>query len=167
MNIEVVKKLKQIEAKILDILRFNVSHFVNRIDFSINLLDKEYLDCHYNDNYSMYIYIRYSNLKIIQVRFYSGYIGEKPTLINNISLEIINQDKKDINIKDYCTFRNIPYDKQRYGHSYRVGIDPRTLDQYIEEYLSFAKSILELDEMQKILYTDYWIDVPIDYSPYK
>ncbi len=40
-------------------------------------------------------------------------------------------------------------------------------EENLKAYFKQLKKFIELDEIQKILNTDYWIDVPIDWGPYK
>ena len=67
-------------------------------------------------------------------------------------------------LKDYTTFRKIPFNEKltwKQIKSYEEGIEAA------KELFVYVKQILLLEEMQKILFTNYWINVPIDYSPYK
>lgn len=72
---------------------------------------------------------------------------------------------RDFSIKDYTTFRNIPFNE--------IDLCWKMVDNYEEgivvakTFFEYLKTIINSEEIQKILFTDYWIMVPIDYSPYK
>jgi len=76
-----------------------------------------------------------------------------------------NYYKDSFWLKDYTTFRKIPFDFPQLiwkpVKNYEEG------EQAAKKLFEYVKEILLLDEMQKILFTDYWVNVPIDYSPYK
>lgn len=79
---------------------------------------------------------------------------------------IINEKycRDRFSLQDYTTFRKIPYDYRflwKPVNDYNDGVD------VAKKTLFFIKEILLLEEIQKILFSDYWISIPIDYSPYK
>jgi hypothetical protein len=80
-----------------------------------------------------------------------------------------NVKRKSFRLKDYCKFRNIMFlEKFEKGQQILSIIDNWVeVESYLIEYLSFIKNVINQDEMQKILFTEYWTNVPIDWSPYK
>lgn len=113
--------------------------------------------------YGVYIYIS-SSASFMKVKIFPFFtISENK--IFSIDVEfIIHKSTRVFSLKDYTAYRNIPFDS---SHTINW------LDKYedsIDISLQFFKKlqkILDLEEMQKLLNTDYKIDVPIDYSPYK
>jgi len=67
-------------------------------------------------------------------------------------------------LTDYLAIRPIEFDRSllfRYLENYE---DALTVSKQLFEEL---KKLIATEEMQRLLYTDYKIDVPRDYSPYK
>ncbi len=83
---------------------------------------------------------------------------------NNNPVPDENYHRMHFMLRDYTAFRNISYDEKmvwRQIKNYEEGI------QAAKDYFEFVKEILLTEEMQKFLFTDYWINVPINYAPYK
>ena len=38
------------------------------------------------------------------------------------------------------------------------------IDEKLHNYLKVLFSVLQVDEVQNLLYTDYWIEIPFDYK---
>ncbi len=72
---------------------------------------------------------------------------------------------------NYLVYRNIKQDFHIIDDCYSdnsVSIENVSIyEESLTNYFNELKKFLELEEIQKILYTDYWIDVPIDWGPYK
>ncbi len=83
---------------------------------------------------------------------------------NNNPVPDENYHRMHFRLRDYTAFRKISYDEKmgsRQIKNYEEGI------QAAKDYFEFVKEILLTEEMQKFLFTDYWINVPINYAPYK
>lgn len=105
-----------------------------------------------------------SNGKIIYFSFYDGYNGlKKLTHTINLALKAKEQKRTWINIKEYYNYLKIPYN---FTNSF-----PQQGEEHLMKQLNFflkkTEEFFNIPEIQKILNTDFWIDVPIDFSEYK
>lgn len=67
-------------------------------------------------------------------------------------------------LDDYLTYRNIDFDRRL------LFIHLANYEEMLEvsnKFFQELKKLIAIDEMQKLLYTDYKVDVPRDWSPYK
>jgi hypothetical protein len=100
---------------------------------------------------------------VVYIDFYGG---------DRLFTDIRISNESNINrfrMKDYYKYCNLLWPEQ-----FETGLqsssilhNTKDLDLYLLNYLTFINSILCKDEFQKILFTNYWIDVLIDYSQYK
>ncbi len=90
-------------------------------------------------------------------------IGFPKEFIISVAVEDNNSNYNFV-LTDYLTYRNIEFDRTPFY---------RHLDNYEDMIEESKKIFVELkkliitEEMQKLLNTDYKIDVPRDWSPYK
>lgn len=75
-----------------------------------------------------------------------------------------NYHRSDFSIKDFTTFKGIPYNDLMTWvriENIESGVKPA------KELFEYLRVILLREDMQLILFADFWENVPIDYSPYK
>lgn len=87
--------------------------------------------------------------------------------INNESIFIfrffIENEKNSFSLKDYCSYRNMSY-----PISHDIVVNPtNNITQYFDSYFKELKLFIQNPEIAKIIFSDYWIDIPKDMSPYK
>jgi hypothetical protein len=108
--------------------------------------------------------INNKNYKIIYCYVYFGYTADNNLFLRpDISVRKLTDVSKSISIKRYIKFRNIDYPLPN-------GIDYHSEESYKNSFEPFFKywlKIMSSDEFQTILYTDKWLDIPIDMSEYK
>lgn len=75
-----------------------------------------------------------------------------------------NQSDYGFALTDYLGFRPVEFDKNLLFHHLENYEDVIEVSKQLFEEL---KKLIATEEMQKLLYTDYKIDVPRDWSPYK
>jgi hypothetical protein len=106
------------------------------------------------------VFINLNNDKKINISFSNGlnYEGKK---VNGFRFFI---SRKDIlfSINDYCKFKRIhnPLSENFY-------FEATEIENKIEIFISECIEFLKIEEINKILFTDFWLDVPPDFSPYK
>jgi hypothetical protein len=104
------------------------------------------------------------SLKIVYCDVYFGYMADgRLHLSPNISIKIKSSAAAPINIRRYTQFRKIdnplPYTlefKQEGFHKHELVI-----------FFQYWLKIISTDEIKSILYSDAWLDIPIDMSEYK
>ena len=74
----------------------------------------------------------------------------------------IESKGKYIDIMEYLKYR-----KLRSWNNILGFCNQNTLQPHLDNYLKELNEIFKIEEVQKLLYTDYWIDIPIDMWPYK
>lgn len=74
----------------------------------------------------------------------------------------IENDGKYIDMMEYLNYRNL-----RSWNNILGFCNQDTLQPHLDNYLKELNEVLKLEEVQKLLYTDYWIEIPIDMWPYK
>jgi len=75
-----------------------------------------------------------------------------------------NNSDYSISLTDYIKFRNIEFDENLL---FRHLIEFEDAIEVSKQLFKRLKELIETEELQKLLYTDYQIEVPRDYSPYK
>jgi len=86
------------------------------------------------------------------------------------NLEPKGNERENFRLKDYCTFRKIHFpEKFESGLTIeeKEKISFSEIEPFLKEYFQFIKNIISIEEVKKMLYSEYWTNVPIDYSPYK
>lgn len=166
MNIVEFKSIKKINIDFEKVFEFLFEK--NILNYCINISFRAEL----KKNFLTEISYISSNNKEIKITYQMFFHPQKVLLfLCDIAFEnrnYISQDKgycrKGFSLKDYTTFRKLTFNENLVWHqinNYEEG------EQLAKQLFEYVKEILLLDEMQKILFTDYWVNVPIDYSPYK
>jgi hypothetical protein len=170
MNIEVLQKSKQIEDIIYKEFKSYIIEFALKYTVEKNLFFNEDGSKHSDDEFFLKYLLsnplmdKNIEIQITYTKHSKNYYLNKDFWIENINTNSAHYRNK-FRLKDYCTFRKITFPKEL-----ELGFcisNEDELNLYIIKYISFIKDVLAIEEMQKILFSDYWINVPIDYSPYK
>ena len=72
--------------------------------------------------------------------------------------------RENFSLKDYTTFKQIPFSD---GITWVAIENKEDIIKASNNLFSYLSKLLEGEEIQKILFTDYWINISIDFSPYK
>jgi hypothetical protein len=172
MNIEVLKKIENIEKityREIESYIINFSLIVTIKKFMLIAID-ETLPKNSNSFGLQFYLINTANNKEIEFRFaynvrLEGNFFNKDFYVRYDNKAINNSVRNSFRLKDYCTFRKIDF-PEGVEQSFHISNEDR-LKIHIIKYILFVKDVLATEEMQKILFTDYWVNVPIDFSPYK
>ena len=72
-----------------------------------------------------------------------------------------------IDLYEYLRYRKL-FNKNTEFNKYRifgnVNSSNEEIDEKLHNYLKVLFSVLQVDEVQNLLYTDYWIEIPFDYK---
>ncbi len=113
----------------------------------------------------MNIYFKRPSInKTIHFAFYDGYNGNKELFYDLDILILTSGHKRNVcSIKEFYKHLGIPYSFNNFFH--QQGSDH--LQHQLDVFLTTVNDFLNLSEIQSILYSDAWIDIPIDMSEYK
>ena len=139
-----------------------------------NIVFKQNKKVTYNKNekkeYSDLILLSFFKLKETEIIAECQYCGAP---LNNAFLHLNTISKKGLHFcpHNYLVYRKIEKDFPLIDDCYVDASAPienkYIYEEYLKRYFDELKRFLELDEIKKILNTDYWIEVPIDWGPYK
>lgn len=107
--------------------------------------------------------------KSIEISFvYNSFYG-KIYSSSRIKKNNLNTELRDsFSINDYCEFK-----KKFLPIGFKIGsvLLPNQLwediSTYMGEYFYFIRNLFSLEEMHKIIFTSYWMNIPMDWGPYK
>lgn len=110
-------------------------------------------------------YTNLTNSRKVTFRYSDGHNAEK-TIVNSISLQISKIDEKipvTYNIEDYAKRYNFNFRENRFFVKTSFG------DSFlkVENYIKLCIEVFSNEELKRILGDNYWINLPIDMSPYK
>lgn len=104
------------------------------------------------------------NDKIIDFSYYDGYTGNKNLCYDfNLAIKATGHKRKSVSIKEYLKHFNIP---QRFNNIFPQQGTEDLLKQ-LNIFLEDVENLFASTQIQAILFTDAWIDIPIDFSEYK
>jgi hypothetical protein len=158
MELNVIRNINaEFETNMDMVFDHDIVNYVMNIGFQKNdnnfLTEISYLTNTKKKLYFKYLLYRHPQLSLL---FISQFHFENKN-------EALNKDyfNNSFCIRDYTTFRNIPFKKELLRCSI-MGYEESVL--VAKELFNIVKQILLTDEMQRILFTDYWINIPFDYS---
>lgn len=126
---------------------------VTRADFHQNICpDKS----HYS--YTIVLFYNLDEIRKFSLNFSYDPLNEK---YFGLWSHIRNKEKY-ISMMEYLKYRKLRSWDNLLGFS-----NQNTLQPHLDIYLKELNEVLKIEEVQKLLYTDYWIDIPIDMWPYK
>lgn len=154
MEIEVFYKIIKSKCKcyLTEFANFE-PQVVTRADYHQNICpDKSHYSytiiLHYNLNETHSVYLDFSYDPFVEKYYGCGCSIEK--------------EGNYIDIMEYLKYRKLRNWDNLLGFS-----NQNTLQPHLDIYLKELNEVLKIEEVQKLLYTDYWIDIPIDMWPYK
>ncbi len=117
------------------------------------------------NNYILKIELRNKiNDKIINFSYYDGYTCNKNLCYDfNLVLKATGYQRKLVSIKEYFKYFNI-------SHKFNNFIPQQGPEDLLKQLNIFLEDVEKLfihPQMQAVLFTDAWIDIPIDFSEYK
>jgi|GEM_PF-4081947 len=122
------------------------------------------------DSVDYYEDIEISTSQYKTLNFWVGY-NPKLEELRASPVEIVNNGilqapcgRKSFFLHEYLKTQTTDYQDSNYLRGFGVR---KQLIESIEKYFSKIRETINTKEIQKILNTDYWIDVPIDWGPYK
>jgi len=138
-----------------------------------------YIDFEKSDNYKLDSYgndfIFSSSLREIKIIVNINYNKKERVWGIGVDFWIKNlkpkeDERENFRLKDYCTFRKIHF-PERFESGFAIDENENicfsVIEPFLKEYFQFIKKIISIEEVKKMLYSEYWTNVPIDYSPYK
>ncbi|MCU0433086.1 MAG: hypothetical protein MUC87_06500 [Bacteroidia bacterium] len=167
MNSEIVNLANRIQIKVLNHFSSVIANFAIEIDVKYSEEKNLHIinDSFRQSNFRMDIFFRRPSAnKVLLFTFYDGYNGNKE-LSYKIDFKISSPGNKRNIYSAKVLFKhlNIPYSFNNFF--LQQGVDNLFLQTDI--FLKNIDELLALPEIQTILYTDAWIDIPIDMSEYK
>jgi hypothetical protein len=159
MNAEKYNYLNDIQILFNTEFREFLSVFSDETTSSIDKLE---------ETYSLEIKaINISTCKKITWSF-SHYLNFKNDLYNELTISFETFKKEGIKrnsffLKDYLTYRKIEINLQEWDHHTSYEEEKERLKVIFRNVLV----IIQTEELNRILFTNEWLEVPIDMSPYK
>ena len=158
MNKEKFKFLKECENVLLEALHYYVDNFAIGIRSEIVFRSDELS--------SMELFlVNNKNNKSIQVIISEGVNAEKEQFYGiRFYIQKIDENGNkvsDFSIKDYCTEMNLNIELTWFF------IGNINFHIKLREYLKSVLEILKSNQFESILFSDNWIDIKPDFSPYK
>jgi hypothetical protein len=167
MNNSTIKLWNEIQDGFFSVMNTLTENFADEIKCSVTR--HKYLSVTSSmkdDHYFLFeiSLINNRNSKIVCCDIYFGYMADgRLHLSPNISIKIKSSAFAPININRYTQFRNIDNPllytlefKPEGSHKHELAI-----------FFQYWLKIISTDEINSILYSDAWLDIPIDMSEYK
>lgn len=164
MEVEFFYKILELKTREYLLLNSQCSIDFDRGTFERQNVNPELNSVEYYDD----IIVRTSQYKALN--FWVGYNPKLEELracpVEIINSGISNKDyvRRSFFLHEYLKNQAMDYENYNYFKGFFV---KKQLVESVDKYLLEISEIVKNKEMQKILYTDYWIDVPIDWGPYK
>ena len=158
MELDFIKKTEKIQILLFDVIGDFLQKFANRVFITI-------ADSEENFNDFEIILLNTSNNKKINFYYSEGCnITNEKIIIYQFSIETdktgaIKRNK--FYLQDYALFK---------GLSYNQNIPPKEWEHYdnkLKELFTLVKLILEDIELNRVLFNDEWVEIPINLEPYK
>lgn len=153
-----IEFLKKCETEFFNSFQFLINDFASEIE--IKLTDEDInLSC-------IEIYFTNDNkTRAIQVIISEGKnIDLKQTYSISFTIQKINFDKyveSSFSIKEYCNEIKLDVDLKHFF------VEIPNFTVVLKEYFEIISSVLRTDKIKSILFSDIWIDITKDFSPYK
>lgn len=170
MDEKILEKFNQIQILFYKELEYYIKDFSDEVDIKISNLGLGQvieMTSIMRNNYSLELtLLRKTNNKKLVFSLYDGFNAEKKLCYNfRFFVETLSNDakRKKFSIEDYCTDKGISY-------HYKSSLFQENVNEVIKDIQSFLRFILSIllqPEIKKILFSNEWIEVPIDWYPYK
>lgn len=172
MENQIIATSNQIEQYVLCFFKNLVINFMSTYKRNFT-----YIDFEKSDKLALHTYMNEFILsnEIKEIKFLVKIIYNKKediySLITDLwikNLKNDNQTRENFRLKDYFYLKKTDFPKKfEYGLQIEGNINFASIEAYLLEYFSFLNNVFREEDIRKILNSDFWLDVPIDWRPYK
>jgi hypothetical protein len=158
MNYSKFEFLKKCEIILFENLKLIFEDFVSEVESKLIIRSDKLSWIETN-------FTNFENNKAVQVIVSEGINADNEQSysirFNILKLNFNKERISSFSINDYCTEKNISI---QFNWFFVGRVD---FIYELSNFMASALLVLKSEEMQKILFTDYWIDIKPDFSPYR